>query len=121
MTHFEKELERLKEGFEKWCDNELDAENDGGKVAGRILFPFVSYVLNHPEHSAEKTALLNNFKANLGMDLFAHERVGLEPKRDELSVYKWACERSLSWLESLKAEDAVKEIEKIFRDNGMEI
>lgn len=92
MTHAETELERLKDAFEKWCE-ESDLEDfhvilkdetglliqekslsiQAAKSAAALFFPFVAYALSDMQGSAEKTAMLNRFKHALGMELMAHE------------------------------------------------
>lgn len=81
MTNAEAELERLKGAFEKFVfslyPGNMDADADvyvACHKAAKLFFPFVAYALSDMQGSAEKTAMLNRFKASLGMELMAHER-----------------------------------------------
>lgn len=78
MTHAELELEKLKVGFTDWAKH-LDSDGYfGAKDAAELFWPFVEYIIQDPIQSAQKIALFNRFKASLGMELMAHERMGLE-------------------------------------------
>lgn len=80
MTHAEAELKRLDKALEKYIADNFSDDHFGANAfrsAVRMHAPFVRYVLNDPTHSAERTALLNRFKHALGMELMAHEYIGV--------------------------------------------
>lgn len=86
MTHAEKELVRLKEAFVDWAKREAGCFNlyesqecsneraNSAQEAAELFWPFVKHALNDLSGSAEKTAMLNRFKAAMGMELMAHEK-----------------------------------------------
>jgi hypothetical protein len=91
MTTQELELKRLKEAFERWA---IKTESDSGRYStspnashiepdeiAAMFWPFVAYALSDMQGSAEKMAMLNRFKAALGMELMEHEKFGVEVRK----------------------------------------
>lgn len=80
MTHAALELKRLQDAFEKQLGPKGPQAEPMLKAAhatADLFWPFIAHVLNDPTHSAERTALLNRFKHALGMELMAHEMIGV--------------------------------------------
>lgn len=77
------DLEKLKEAFEKWLKDPhimFTIVMGGPDEVAELFWPFVEHVLNDPQKSMQRTALINNLKYKLGMKLMAHEMVGVELK-----------------------------------------
>jgi hypothetical protein len=83
------ELDLFKKAFDQWAKDtsaEIGKESVWERVAcmggiaetRNLLWPFVEYLINEPEQHIEKIKLFNRFKFALGMELKAHEYVGLE-------------------------------------------
>lgn len=84
MTHAEAELKRLEEATEKWFSDIADcARSLGREEAVILLWPFVQRALERASDPkdgswAKDTEIMNRFKASLGMELQAHEMIGVE-------------------------------------------